>query len=54
MGLVASPDGRELLRDQVEGTTREPEAAGLELAEALLTQGAQRLIKQIQAHVRKR
>ena len=54
MGLVASPDGRELLRDQVEGHIQRPEAAGLELAESLMNQGAQRLIKQIHAYVRKR
>lgn len=54
MGLVASPDGRELLRDQVEGHIQRPEAAGLELAKSLMNQGAERLIKQIHAYVRKR
>lgn len=53
MGLVASPDGRELMRDQVEGKVAEPERAGLELADALLAQGAGRLMKQIISHVKK-
>lgn len=52
MGLVATPDGREILRDQVQGPLKEPEQTGLRLAEALLSQGAQRMIDQIQAHVR--
>ncbi len=53
-GLVATPDGREVLRDRTEGSLQEPEATGEKLAEALLAQGAQRLISQILAHVEKR
>lgn len=54
VGLVATPDGRELIRDQTEGDIRDPEAAGLKLAETLLGRGAQRLIDQIHSHAKKR
>jgi hydroxymethylbilane synthase len=39
-GLVASPDGRQVLRDEVAGAAAEAESLGLALAEALLAAGA--------------
>lgn len=45
MGLVASPDGRELLRDQVEGTVKETVALGEQLAKKLFAQGAREIIR---------
>ncbi len=54
IGLVATPDGRELMRDQIEGDPKEPETTGERLAESLLKQGAQRIIDQILAHVQNR
>ncbi len=52
--LVATPDGREVLRDRCEGDLQHPEATGEKLAETLLKQGAGRIIDQIMAHVQKR
>lgn len=40
--LVASPDGQDVLRDQLRGN--DPEDLGLRLAERLIARGAQRLI----------
>lgn len=54
VALVATPDGREVLRDQTEGDYRNPEEVGEKLAAALLAQGAKRFIDQILAHVAKR
>ncbi|HEX4873203.1 MAG TPA: hydroxymethylbilane synthase [Nevskiaceae bacterium] len=44
-GLVASPDGRQLLRDQIEGPVDQAEALGLALAERLLQRGAAELLQ---------
>lgn len=52
--LIATTDGREVIRDQIEGDIRSPESTGEKLAEALLSQGAQRFIDQILSHVRRR
>lgn len=54
VSLVATPDGREVLRDRLEGDLQYPEETGEKLAEALLKQGAGRIIAQIMAHVQKR
>ena len=44
-GLVASPDGRRIVRAQSEGA--EPEALGVELAEKLLAQGAGEILAEL-------
>jgi hydroxymethylbilane synthase len=46
-GLVASVDGKELIRDTVEGTADDPEAIGIQLAERLLARGADRILQAI-------
>lgn len=46
-GLVASVDGRRLVRDSLEGGRGEGEALGLRLAEALLSRGADAILKEI-------
>ncbi len=48
-GIVASIDGREVLRDSAEGPASDPEAAGDELAEKLLSLGADRILEEIRA-----
>jgi hydroxymethylbilane synthase len=42
-GAALSPDGRAIVRDEVEGGAEEAEAIGIELAERLLACGAERL-----------
>lgn len=39
-GLVGAPDGKQVLRDEIEGPAAEAEALGKELAERLLAKGA--------------
>ncbi|ASG64691.1 hydroxymethylbilane synthase [Idiomarina piscisalsi] len=39
-GLVGDPDGKQVLRDEIEGPASEAEALGTELAERLLAKGA--------------
>jgi hydroxymethylbilane synthase len=46
-GLVASVDGKELIRDTVEGTVENPESIGIQLAERLLTRGGDRILQAI-------
>src|SRR5215217_6387748 len=43
-GLVAKPDGSEILRDTSAGTPEDPEALGAGLADQLLSRGAQKLL----------
>lgn len=43
-GLVASPEGRQLLRDQANGPAADPEALGLALAGRLIAAGAEALL----------
>jgi hydroxymethylbilane synthase len=43
-GLVAKPDGSEILRDSLSGPLDSPDALGTQLAEHLLQQGAQALL----------
>ena len=43
-GLVAKPDGSEILRDSLVGSLNDPEALGTELGEHLLQQGARSLL----------
>lgn len=44
---VASPDGRTVLRDHLEGPAADPEGVGLELARRLITNGAGRLLEAV-------
>jgi hydroxymethylbilane synthase len=46
-GLVSSVDGKELLRDAVEGTIEDPESIGIQLAERLLSRGGDRILHAI-------
>src|SRR5688572_28221948 len=46
-GLVASVDGKEVIRDRVHGTAADPQTAGLQLAERLLMRGAERILQSI-------
>jgi len=43
-GFVASVDGREMVRDSVEGSPRDADALGRALAQKLITQGADRIL----------
>jgi hydroxymethylbilane synthase len=46
-GVVASVDGKELIRDSVEGTIEDPESIGVQLAERLLVRGGERILQGI-------
>ena len=46
-GLVGAVDGSEILRAQVRGSSDNAEALGLELAQSLLSQGADKILKQV-------
>ncbi|HXX72686.1 MAG TPA: hydroxymethylbilane synthase [Candidatus Acidoferrales bacterium] len=46
-GMVASPDGRKLLRSQLVSTNPRPESVGEELAESLLGKGAQFILEAV-------
>ncbi len=48
-GLVASPDGRTLIRGETRGERRDPEAVGHVLAEDLLRRGAAEILRAIYA-----
>ncbi len=50
-GLVASLDGKKLVKDVVTGTTAEAEQIGLELARKLREQGAQEILDEILAEI---
>lgn len=43
-GLVASPDGTQILRAESSGSIEHPEQLGIEVAEALLKQGAAKIL----------
>ena len=43
-GFVASVDGREMVRDSVEGSPQDADALGRALAQKLITQGADRIL----------
>ncbi|NDG03013.1 MAG: hydroxymethylbilane synthase, partial [Synechococcaceae bacterium WBB_34_004] len=51
-GMVASLDGKRLIRDQVQGSQADPEAIGIALAEKLRSRGAGEILQQIFADVR--
>ncbi len=46
-GLVASVDGKTVLRDRIEGPTQEAHALGVQLAERLLARGADKILREI-------
>ena len=46
-GLVADPEGREVIQDQIEGPRSDGETLGVELAERLLARGAARLLSKV-------
>jgi hydroxymethylbilane synthase len=46
-GLVASVDGKEIIRDLVRGAADDPETLGVQLAERLLARGADRILHAI-------
>lgn len=49
-GLVASVDGRRVIRDQVEGSSHHPHDLGVALAERLLARGGDVILKEIYGH----
>jgi len=46
-GLVASVDGKEIVRDTVRGTVADPESLGVQLAERLLARGGDKILQTI-------
>lgn len=46
-GLVASVDGKEVIRDRIKGPAADPRALGIELAERLLSRGGERILRTI-------
>jgi len=48
-GLVAKPDGSTILRDSIEGSVKDAEKMGVELAERLLAQGADEILADVYA-----
>jgi hydroxymethylbilane synthase len=46
-GLVASVDGKTVIKDRVQGSSREAHALGVALADRLLAQGADRVLRDI-------
>lgn len=48
-GLVAEPNGTEIIRGEIRGPASEAEALGIELAEDLLKRGAKRILQAVYA-----
>ena len=46
-GLIASVDGKDLVRDKISGNPGDPEAIGQKLAERLLNSGGEAILKEI-------
>ena len=46
-GLVGSVDGERLLQDKVQGSISDAEALGIELAEKLLSAGADEILREV-------
>ena len=44
-GLVGNPDGTEIVHGKLEAAADQPEALGIELAEDLLSRGADRILR---------
>jgi hydroxymethylbilane synthase len=51
IGLVASLDGKKLVKDIITGATADAEQIGIELAQKLRKQGAQEILDQILAEI---
>ena len=51
-GMVASLDGKRLIRDQASGAANKPEAIGIALANTLKSQGAGEILQEIFESVR--
>ena len=52
-GIVASVDGKKIVKDVVTGSTEDPESIGTELAEKLRQQGAQEILNEIFAQIQR-
>ncbi|MEO0969567.1 MAG: hydroxymethylbilane synthase [Cyanobacteria bacterium J06639_18] len=52
-GIVASVDGKKIVKDVVTGSTENPESIGTELAEKLRQQGAQEILNEIFAQIQR-
>ena len=46
-GLVASVDGKTIIRDRIEGISRDAQALGVQLADRLLARGADKILREI-------
>ncbi len=46
-GLVASVDGKTIIRDQIKGTHQQAHALGVQLAERLLSRGGEKILREI-------
>ena len=46
-GLVASIDGKDIVRDRVRGTVADPESMGIQLAERLLARGGDKILQAV-------
>jgi hydroxymethylbilane synthase len=46
-GLVASVDGKEVIRERVQGSLEDPESLGVRLAERLLARGGDKILQSI-------
>ena len=46
-GFIASVDGRRMVREKRSGTTDNPEDAGTALAESLLLQGGEEILREV-------
>jgi len=46
-GLVATVDGKTVLRDHIEGTSQQAHVLGVQLAERLLTRGGDKILREI-------
>lgn len=46
-GLVGSPDGEKMLRDEISGSVDDAEAMGIELADRLLAAGADKILADV-------
>lgn len=52
-GIVASVDGKKLIKDSVTGASSEPEQIGIQLAQRLREQGAQEILAEIFAQIQR-
>jgi len=46
-GLVATVDGKTIIRDRIEGISRDAQALGIQLADRLLARGADKILREI-------